>query len=194
MEKIPEKKDRRVGKTQKCIRDAMINLIEEKEVSQITIKELAERADINRKTFYTHYSSIEDFFDKIENEVIDKLLLILDKHDFFQEQFDGLAFFTSLNDVITEDFDFYQKLIGANYNNFLFIKVKPILKAAIVDRFYKKLKINKELLSLYAEFAASGIMSMYVEWFSMNRSLSLEELAKAANNIAFNGINSIITS
>ena len=162
-----EKKDRRIGKTQKSIRDALMNLLEEKDASQITIKELAECANINRKTFYMHYSSIDDILDKIENETIEKFLLILYKCDFFHDQFNEYAFFTSLNDVINEDFDFYQKLIHANSYNFLLIKVKKILKDTLIERFYKKLNNDKEVLNLYAEFTASGIMSMYLEWFNI---------------------------
>lgn len=191
MEKKSETKDRRIGKTQKSIRDALVNLLTEKDVSLITIKELAERANINRKTFYMHYTSIDDIFDKLENEIIEKLLLILEKYDFFQAQFDGYAFFTSLNNVITEDYDFYEKLVRVNSYNVLFTKVKKILKDTIIEKFREKLEINNEMLSLYAEFTASGLISMYVEWFSMNSKLSLEDLAKTANNIAFNGINSI---
>lgn len=194
MDKKPEKKDRRIGKTQKSIRDAIMDLIEEKDVSLITVKELAERANINRKTFYMHYSNIDDIFDKIENELIEKFLLILDKDDFSQVQFDEYSFFTSLNNVINEDFDFYQKLIRANSYNFLLIKVKKILKATIIENFHKKLNINEEVLNLYAEFTASGVMSMYIERFKMDSTLSLEDLAKAASNIAFNGINSIIVN
>lgn len=189
-----EKKDRRIGKTLKSIRDALMNLLEEKDVSQITIKELAECANINRKTFYMHYSSIDDILDKIENETIEKFLLILDKCDFFHDQFNEYAFFTSLNDVINEDFDFYKKLIHANSYNFLLIKVKKILKDTLIERFYKKLNNDKEVLNLYAEFTASGIMSMYIEWFNIDSKLSLEDLAKAASNIAFKGINTIISN
>lgn len=188
------KKDRRIGKTQKSIHDAIINLIGEKDISQITVKELAERANINRKTFYMHYTSIEDIFDKIENEFIEKFLLILDKYDFFQAKFDEYSFFTSLNDLINEDFDFYQKLICANSYHLFFIKVKKILKDTIIERFHKKSSINKEVSSLYAEFVSSGIMSMYIEWFNVNSNLSLEDLAKAANNVALNGLNSIIVN
>jgi len=194
METHSEKKDRRIGKTQKSIHDAIIDLIGEKDVTQITVKELAEKANINRKTFYMHYSSIDDILNKIENELIDKLLSILDKYDFFQEQFDQYAFFTSLNNVINEDFNFYKKLVRANSYNFLLTKVKKILKDTFIERFDKKPNTNKELFNLYAEFAASGVISMYIEWFNIDSPLSLEDLAKAASNISFNGLNSIITN
>lgn len=194
MDKKSAIKDRRIGKTQKSIRDALINLLAEKDASQITVKELAERANINRKTFYMHYSSIDDIFDKIENEIVEKFVLVLEKYDFFNEQFDGYAFFTSLNNVITEDYDFYEKLIRANSYAFLFIKVKKILRDTLIEKFHKTLKISEEMSTLYAEFAASGLMSIYLEWFNMNSKLSLEDFAKVSSNIAFNGINSILTN
>lgn len=191
MEDYSEKKDRRIGKTQKCIRDALISLIIEKEVSQITVKELAERANINRKTFYMHYSNIEDILDKIENEFIEKLLFVFEKYDSFDSQFDVYAFFRSLNNVINEDFDLYQRLVYANSYNFFVIKVKNILKDALVEKYNKKLNISKDIFNLYAEYTASGVMSLYIEWFKMNSKLSLEDLAKVASNITFNGVSSI---
>ncbi len=40
---------------------------------RLLLKELAQRADINRKTFYTHYTSIYDVSGEIENEMIQNL-------------------------------------------------------------------------------------------------------------------------
>ena len=45
---ISHQTDRRVQRTQKNIRSALISLLSEKDLSQITVKELAARADINR--------------------------------------------------------------------------------------------------------------------------------------------------
>lgn len=190
MEKV-KKQDRRINKTQNSIRNAVITLIQDKDISQITVKELAETADINRKTFYMHYSNIEEVLDQIENEIIEKLIKILNEHDFFHEKVDGYAFFSSLNDVINEDFDLFQKLIRANSYNFLLVKVKKILKDNIIERLQTKLDKSKEMLNLYAEFASSGIMSMYIEWFNSDSNVSLDELAEGASNIAFKGFDSI---
>lgn len=184
--------DRRIRKTQKSIQDAVIDLIQKKDVSQITVKELAETADINRKTFYMHYSSIEEVLDQIENQLIEKLLNLLDKYDFFNDRFNDSAFFSSLNNLINEDFDLYQKLIGANSYNFLHIKVKKILKDAIIKAFNNKINDNEETISLYAEYIASGVMNMYIQWFCTNSELPLEELTNAASKIVFTGIDSML--
>ena len=47
-------------------------LIEEKDFQKITIHEIAERADINRGTFYLHFLDKYDMMDHFENEMIEK--------------------------------------------------------------------------------------------------------------------------
>ena len=57
MEKNLNTKDKRVIKTRKAIIGATIQLMGTKRIEQITVKEIADTALINRKTFYTHYDS-----------------------------------------------------------------------------------------------------------------------------------------
>lgn len=62
--------DRRVRKTQERIRNALISLLLEKDLNDITISELAGRADINRGTFYLHYRDIRNVFSQLEEELV----------------------------------------------------------------------------------------------------------------------------
>lgn len=65
-----KKPDRRVLKTKKAIRNALAQLLAEKELEEITVKEVADTADINRKTFYNYYAGVHQVIDEIENEII----------------------------------------------------------------------------------------------------------------------------
>lgn len=56
MEKSEKKTDRRVIKTKKAIHMAFVKLLSQKSVNEITVKDIADEADINRKTFYNYYS------------------------------------------------------------------------------------------------------------------------------------------
>ncbi len=51
------------------IRGAFTDLLRQKPIQNITIKELCERAGINRGTFYSHYTDIYDLRDNIEDEM-----------------------------------------------------------------------------------------------------------------------------
>ena len=47
-----EKVDRRVRYTKRALTQALVQLVQERPVSKISVKELCERADVNRSTFY----------------------------------------------------------------------------------------------------------------------------------------------
>jgi AcrR family transcriptional regulator len=54
---VPEKQvmDRRVQKTQGLLREALVSLIHEKSYDAIAVKEILDRANVGRSTFYTHF-------------------------------------------------------------------------------------------------------------------------------------------
>ena len=62
--------DLREKRTQRNIRNAFIQLRGKKELSKITVKELAETAEISKATFYLHYRDIYDLSEKMQKEVI----------------------------------------------------------------------------------------------------------------------------
>ncbi|MFQ5575317.1 MAG: TetR/AcrR family transcriptional regulator [Terriglobia bacterium] len=52
--------DRRVGRTRRRLKEALGELIQEREYDEITIQDIARRADVGRSTFYSHFASKED--------------------------------------------------------------------------------------------------------------------------------------
>lgn len=190
MEHTTYKKDRRIEKTRKSIRDALISLLAQKDLSQITVKELSARADINRKTFYMYYANINDILDKIGDEIVEKLLNIIKNYDFTDSGFDAYTLFCSLNQIINDDFDLYRGLIFSNTYNYILLKIKNTIKETLIERYASKITVSKDLLSLYAEYVASGIISMYIEWFHTDSKVSLEELAKAVSDVTLFGFSS----
>ena len=74
--------DRRQKKSQVALKQALLELIREKEFQSITVANITERADLNRGTFYLHYEDKFHMIDQIEMEVIDELkTIILDEMD-----------------------------------------------------------------------------------------------------------------
>jgi AcrR family transcriptional regulator len=62
--------DRRIVRTNRAIRKAMVELIEEKGVDALTVRDIVKRADINRGTFYLHYRDKYDLLEQTQAEVI----------------------------------------------------------------------------------------------------------------------------
>lgn len=103
---MAEKMDRRIVKSKKAIREAFLDLLLEDGFEYITIKDITERADLSRKTFYLHYIDKYDLLDKIVDEYLLELRKICDQNrskglvegtiiwfDYFDQH---RAFFTSL--------------------------------------------------------------------------------------------------
>lgn len=98
-----KKTDRRTAYTRMVIRDALYELLRTKHLPQVTVKEICERADINRATFYRNYQDIYDLFEKIEEELTEEALggtsieegryrlleVIYQNQDFYREFFDA---------------------------------------------------------------------------------------------------------
>lgn len=66
--------DKREIKTKRSIKNAFLKLRSKKNIEQITIKELAEEAEISKATFYLHYKDIYDLSDTLGTEVIENIL------------------------------------------------------------------------------------------------------------------------
>lgn len=62
--------DIRIQKTQRAIKDAFLALRSQKPVEKITVKELCQRAQINKSTFYAHYEDIYALSDAMQADTI----------------------------------------------------------------------------------------------------------------------------
>ncbi len=72
-----EKSDRRVLKTKKALHSALAELLNKKELHQITVKELVDAADVHRATFYTHYQDIFELYGELEETILSELKEIM---------------------------------------------------------------------------------------------------------------------
>lgn len=69
-----KKVDRRIRRTKQSLKDAFISLIEEKELSAISITDIVNRSDVNRSTFYAHFRDREELLACIIDELLDGMI------------------------------------------------------------------------------------------------------------------------
>ena len=83
-----KKEDRRVRRTKKLLTQALTQLLQEKQINEITVKELTDLADMNRGTFYLYYKDIFDMLEKIEDGLFEALeeIVFLHEHDDVSQQ------------------------------------------------------------------------------------------------------------
>lgn len=69
-----ENPDTRVQFTKSRFQQAVVELLEEKSIGFVTVKELCDRAGLNRGTFYLHYTEPMDVLHELENRLVDKIM------------------------------------------------------------------------------------------------------------------------
>ena len=152
--------DLRVIKTRQAIRIALISLLSEKELSDITISELSARAQVNRKTFYRHYRSISDVVTEFENELLSDFSDILKTSN--TSIFNIGSVLGEISALISSNQEYFVKLLKLNPELFSTGRVKAMLRRAIEIALRDVCVVNDEqTLHALSEFTVSGVLSLY---------------------------------
>lgn len=107
--------DRRFRKNKQAIQRAYIDLIVEKGYQGITVTDIAERADINRMTFYAHYEAVEDIF----TEFVDDMERYIKEAVSYEKEFSLENFFGILNSLMYKEECFFRYVAReGNCNDF----------------------------------------------------------------------------
>lgn len=109
--------DRRIRKTKKALREALAELMMEKELRSITIRELSDTADVHRATFYAHYKDIYDLYEQLGDTLIDEIGAIIgDPSRTYEDLFKALIDYVIDNAktcrIFLKDRTFYERISG----------------------------------------------------------------------------------
>lgn len=115
MTKDLKKLDPRVVRTRQMFRDALVSLIAEKGFDAITVQDIADRATLNRATFYLHYQDKHDLLVKSLHDAIDELIAdISTLNENGQLVFEGPERpIKRVFEHVTQHARFYQVMMGA---------------------------------------------------------------------------------
>lgn len=184
------KQDLREIKTERAVQEALIQLLNEKPRSQITISELAQRAMINRKTFYRHYGSIDDVFEQIENIIVDGILEICTPGG--SDTIDLNLFFSGITNLLSENEEIYTTIIRDKSYESITAKIKDDITASFYRTIKKVSNADDNKIRIAAEFAVNGILGLYTSWIMHKEQYTLDELAETSREITINAISSLL--
>ena len=175
-EGIPMKKtDNRVRYTKMILQQTLLDCLQTKNIEKITIKELCEKADINRGTFYLHYATPNDLLLEIETEFINE------KMKFFSPYFnDGheTDYLAELFSSIAQNRNLCRIIMGKNGNPKFLEKIQLLIRDHIVEGWHKEYPTYaREHLDYVFDFIFAGSMRLIINWLEPENTMSTEELA-----------------
>ncbi|MBR6288300.1 MAG: TetR/AcrR family transcriptional regulator [Acholeplasmatales bacterium] len=190
MEENIKKQDRRIIKSKKAIKKAFMSILATNDINDITIKNIADLADVDRKTVYNYYNGTYEILNEIENEMVSTIndaVASLDVEGNLDQQ---INIFKKITEVINENFEFYSILMKLNYDSQL-IKKLISLFSEYAKKILNKFKLpNGVSVEFASTFIASGVLNTYYKWFNSERSISLDDLS---NQLYILVTNSIVT-
>ena len=173
--------DRRVRKTKNALRQALIKLMETKELRSITIKELTDTADIHRATFYVQYQDIYDLYEQFENSVIEYIDYIM------------------MHEVVSTYDEIYIRLINYIYDNPAICKMFLGRKSnqsfnnrvsKILERNYLKMCMNEggtseipQELIFFTSYHIQGCLAIISRWVDDDFNCSKEYIIEIIKKV-----------
>ena len=175
-------------RSRKLIKQAYVELIKEKDIDKVTIKDVVTKADINRGTFYAHYTSVHAVSEQIGNEIVSALFEFLDEFKYTRIIENPLPFLMKIARFLEKDFEFYRLLINSQRSAALLNKLKTLFVDKILSDEKKMSAIkNKDQFMVCVDLFASGFVGLYQDWFNHKIKMSLDDLTLSFSEIMKNG-------
>ena len=173
-------------RTRRMIREAFAELVSQKQdIAKITVKELVEKADISKSTFYCHYQDIYAVIEEFEKELLslldDTLNTYVKDH---QEEF--APYIGKIIQHLKENENLYKKIIVSDLPNQFIDKLKGIC----IERINKDVHLNAlskdpKVRMVEIDFFTNGIIHLFVDYFKGKISISLDEIGDLSNKLLY---------
>ena len=182
--------DRRITRSKRALRGALIALIEERGLDAITVNDLCERADLNRGTFYNHFHDKENLLTALENEVLAEVALLQARMQSVTLG-DMLAFrvagrpvpvLVDLFEYLRGESDFLRAVLGSGGD----VRFGPRLREAVCENLvqnilHEKYRTNPTpFVCYYVAFYASAYLGIIARWVENGCPETPEEMARIA--------------
>lgn len=180
--------DRRKQYTRMVLKDSLMSLLKEKPISAITVKELCEVADINRSTYYAHYTDAYDLLYKIEEEFIEDMIETLMKFNFVKEEEEALRMTEKIIEYISANKDICQTLLSDHGDPNFQKRLMNITQQFAMNSWIKNASLDEQTSKYFSLFVVSGSFHMIKNWLENNIDLSPKEMAEMINQFSNKGL------
>ena len=170
--------DKRCLRTRLAIKSALLSLLKDKPLAKITVSELAEAAQVNRKTFYNHYPDINSVLYDIEAVFLDEIFSIINKNDIWYEIENPTGFILRFFEIIRDNMQMFHLLVRSGEHIHLMESFRQRLREHWSDQLFGRENADEILLTYLMDYVAAGIVSLLESWTRNPDNMSLEDLAQ----------------
>ncbi len=186
--------DPRIQRSKDMLCKALVELMEHQTYESISVKQLVEKAQIARSTFYLYYTDKADFVEKTIDNVLTRYEESATIFDDLPYQLSILKRSEAFFNYIASNADFYRVMLGNNgvasfrnkmasvgykyfYARYEHLALKNVPEDKLLDR--------KTEFSIIANYIVEGKTSVANNWLNSGLRLSSRYLAQQTSNIVY---------
>ena len=178
--------DLRVVKTIEGIKSAFEDLICEKDYEKITVKELCDKARINKKTFYTYYETLDALLSELQVELSKGFVERVKDYSLPEEL-----------DKVNREFFLFSSEQGLAYEKITcggtYLTIRDEMTDQVNDEAWSKSKKYQKLSffekRLLMEYINNAVLTAYRHWVEDGKKIPIEEMITLTNRIVLGGVN-----
>ncbi len=177
-------------RSKRMIISALADLLQEKPLDKITVTDVVNRAQINRGTFYAHFSDIPDVINHLIMEIFSTIEQAISEEP---KQFCDIphVLLQRIQSFLEEDMDFCRKVLNSSASAMM----QEQLIQFVLDYMLQLEPVygfgDHRLYELTIRFCAGGVGNLYRDWFAGKIDISLDQLTLEAEKMLSYVIGSI---
>lgn len=184
MLKNPE--DRRARRSRKLLKESLLELMKRKTFSDISVRDVTDAADMNRATFYLHYTGTAELLRSVEEDLLEELQSLVDAHMQETVAVGSVApVFEPVLDFAVENRETCTILFSSSEASGFFQAIQRLVHengAPLVRSWFRP--ADTRLTDYLLNFLAWGFIGLLSEWFEKDMALPKTELLAAAQRLA----------
>ncbi|WNS44005.1 TetR/AcrR family transcriptional regulator C-terminal domain-containing protein [Paenibacillus sp. MMS20-IR301] len=170
-----DKVDRRILRTRTLLRDVLLDLASEKTLESITVRELTEKAGLNRGTFYLHYKDIHDFYEQFKHELLEQFHALIKKLGHTPESQEPFSNppsgYVRPFEYVLEQKRFFKVFMGRGGDSALSLQMTELINRQFVHAYKAKhrqtsspeIPVKQEYLFAYLASAYVGTIQFWIQ-------------------------------
>ena len=159
----PGEENRSVRNTKKKLRGGLLSLMERKPINEISVKELTDLVDVNRGTFYFHYTDIYDMLKKIQEEFFQHFSEIL--QDTVPRGEAAYTYLKTIFSVLDENREFCKIMLGPNGDMQFVERIKKLVSDTCSHIWYEAAPgADSAKFEMYNAFIINGCIGLFQKW------------------------------
>ena len=186
--------DRRARRSRRLLKQGLLELLREKRFFQISVRDITDRMDLNRGTFYLHYPDTAALMCSVEDDMLSEAQKLVEAH--MQETVEGNSLrpvFEPVLDYVVEHREECQALFNNDSSSSFLEKIQELVyrNGVTLIRAWRRPR-NEEELAYLLNFVAFGLVGLMKVWLDRDMALPKEELLKAADRMVSGAADAVL--